>query len=84
MPKGPIDTYYIQNSITDIKGAEKLKPYCLREPHPEMGGSTFAVATCCSTIMCVDHPFYEEKWVLVMANVCKLNTGDVSSKFQTN
>ena len=27
LPKGPLDTYYIQNSICHIKGEENLKPF---------------------------------------------------------
>ena len=37
----------------------------LREPPPDsMGASVFSVATCCHTIMCIDHPFYEAKFCM--------------------
>ena len=57
----------------------------LREPPPDsMGASVFTVATCCHTIMCIDHPFYDGKFAMVIADVCNLNTGDCLVKFQTN
>ena len=67
-----------------MKGKELIKPYMLREPG-EMGGSTFNVATCCHSIMCVDHPFYENNFCLVMAAGCKLDTDTTAPvMFKTN
>ena len=78
LPKGPSENFYIQNSITNIKGRELLKPYYLRKPaDPTAGGSVFTVADCCKSVMTIDHPFYFGMWVMVMSQSCKLDTGEI-------
>ena len=53
-------------------------------PPDSMGASVFSVATCCHTIMCIDHPFYEGKFAMIIADVCKVRTNEIECKFQTN
>jgi len=50
-------------------------------PPDSMGASVFSVATCCHTIMCIDHPFYEGKFAMIIADVCKVRTNEIECKF---
>jgi len=60
--------YYFENDLVQVQGKERLELQQLREG----ARSTRCVATCCHSILAVDHPAYSGNVVMVPANSCKL------------
>jgi hypothetical protein len=62
----PLDLRYWPNRLQVTHGKDKLAFNRLREG----AASVNMIAACCQTLMCVDHPFYEENVVLTFPEFC--------------
>ena len=71
-PTNPLKLEYFSNAILDLKHSENLKSYKLRED----GGSTFAVAECCMSMMMIDHVAYAGNLIMVPVDGVKLKFED--------
>lgn len=61
---------YFGNAIMGSEGAERLQLNMLRDN----GTSQFVSSTCCSSILAVEHPFYEGNLIMVLADACNVRT----------
>lgn len=71
----PLLLSYFANKLTIIKGRDCLAFNKLREG----AASTNMVTTCCSTVLCVDHPFYQGKQILMFPEFVPLSDSDADA-----
>ena len=68
----PLDLVYFSNSLLVERGKELLTFNRLRDEKRSLN----CVASCCHTVICIDHPGYRGLSLLVLRDVVQLHTTD--------
>ena len=71
----PKDLVYFENDVVDVRGAERVELVRLRADLCRASAfSTRALATCCHSMVAIDHPAYRQNVVMLATEAARVST----------